>query len=81
MGRGTGGGGMSCAVPECQDTAFLTPVNINTYADHTKSTRVRLVVMVPLCGRHRYVHGYAWTARAMRFDGAFPADYAEFHKK
>jgi hypothetical protein len=72
---------VTCAVPECHETGFPTPVNINTYADHTKSTRVRLVVPIVLCSRHRYIHGYAWTPRAMPMDGAFPGDYAEFHRE
>lgn len=71
---------MKCRADDCTEEGTPTAVHINTYADHTKRTRVRLTVLVELCAQHRYVHGYAWTARAMPHDGTFPADYAEFHE-
>lgn len=72
---------MTCIFDGCNEPGEAVSVRVNTYTDHTHTTRVRLTMTVPLCTTHRFIHGYAWAPRHSAFAGEFPPDYKLYHGK
>lgn len=72
---------MVCIFDGCEQPGRLVAVRVNTYTDHTHTTRLRLTMTVPLCNGHRFIHGYAWAPKHSEFAGQFPSDYEAYHNK